>query len=234
MLATAALCGALALLGATPAKSAQIEGDYIEARTADVYTGPCFSNAEVFITGDKAVLAWKVNRGSWNGVDLSGLIVAAAVRGTTTFSEDRPEEARSVLIVDQKATPQQREALIALAKHLAGARLSKIAEVKTALMSLTVEDHHGAPEAAPAHRLHQTPHAPRGQFWAPGLASILTRPLDESDHACGNEVVAYEPLSQGVNALPAYTLAHRFAGKGLDARWDDPNCRSSFVGHFSY
>ena len=34
------------------------------------------------------------------GVDLSGLCVAAAVDGTTTFSEDQPEKAESVLIVD--------------------------------------------------------------------------------------------------------------------------------------
>ena len=65
------------------------------------------------------------------------------------------------------------------------------------------------------------------------LAEILTRPMDEGDHTCGNEVVAYEPLSKGVDVLPAYTLGHRFQGKGLDTKWNDPNCRSSFVGHFA-
>ena len=78
------------------------------------------------------------------------------------------------------------------------------------------------------------PHAPRASFWAAGLAQIVTRPLDENDHFCGNEVVAYPPLSQGVKALPAYTLGHEFKGEGLDTRWNDPNCRSSFVGHFAY
>ena len=62
---------------------------------------------------------------------------------------------------------------------------------------------------------------------------VVTRPLDERDHACGNEVVAYSPLSQSVSAQPAYTLGHAFEGNGLDNRWDDPNCRSSFVGHFA-
>src|SRR3954454_7045826 len=99
-----ALCGALVLGGASVAGAAGIRGQYIEARTADVYTGPCFSNAEVLIYGDQAVLAWKVTEGSFQGVDLSGLGVAAAIKGTTTFSEDRPGAARSVLIVDQKAT----------------------------------------------------------------------------------------------------------------------------------
>ena len=87
-------------LGASHASAAGIRGDYVEARTADVFTGPCFSNAEVFIYGNHAVLAWKVTDGSWKGVDLSGLCVAAAVNGSTTFSEDQPEKATAVLIVD--------------------------------------------------------------------------------------------------------------------------------------
>ncbi len=104
--------------GVATASAAGIRGDYVEARTADVFTGPCFSNAEVFIYGNRAVMAWKVTEGSWNGVDLRGLCVAAAVDGTTTFTEDQPEKAESVLIVDAKADSRQREALIAMAKEL--------------------------------------------------------------------------------------------------------------------
>ena len=231
----AALCGTLVLAAASTAGAAEIRGEYIEARTADVYTGPCFSNAEVLIYGDQAVLAWKVTEGSFDGVDLSGLGVAAAIKGTTTFSEDRPGEARSVLIVDQKATPRQREALIALAKALAGDRLAHVENVKTSPISMMVEGHDrdGSQPAGHGPAEHRMPQAPYASFWAPGLAEIATRPLDEGDHFCGNEVVAYAPLSKGVDVLPAYTLGHQFRGKGLGVSWDDPNCRSSFVGHFS-
>ena len=123
----------LAVLGlfSAGASASDIRGDYVEARTADVFTGPCFSNAEVFIVGNRGLMAWKVTAGSWNGVDLSGLCVAAAVEGTTTFSEDQPEKAESVLIVDAKANTRQRQALIELAKSLAGARLSRVAKVMT-------------------------------------------------------------------------------------------------------
>src|SRR3954471_7269753 len=137
----AALCGALVLAGASVAGAADIRGDYIEARTADVYTGPCFSNAEVLIYGSQAVLAWKVTEGSFDGVDLSGLGVAAAIQGTTTFSEDVPEHARAVLIVDEKADSQQRDALVAMARSLAGRRLANIVAVRTARISLKVEAH---------------------------------------------------------------------------------------------
>jgi len=177
-------------------------------------------------------MAWKVTEGSWKGVDLHGLSVAAAVNGTTTFSQDQPEKATAVLIVDRGANLREREALIDLARTLGGARLSRIASVTTARMSLKLEDH---PESggAVAHPAHGMPQTPRASFWAAGIAQIVTRPLDERDHACGNEVIAYPPLSKGVSTQPAFTLGHAFKGPGLDTRWDDPNCRSSFVGHFA-
>jgi hypothetical protein len=226
------LCVSFLALGSSHVKAGGIRGDYVEARTADVFTGPCFSHAEVFIYGNHAVLAWKVTDGTWKGVDLSGLCVAAAVNGTTTFSEDQPEKATSVLIVDTKATGRQREALIDMAKTLGGGRLSQITSVKTARMSLKLEDHEMS-ASEPLHAAHAMPHSARASFWAAGLARVVTRPLDEQDHACGNEVVAYPPLSRAVIAQPAYTLGHAYLGQGLGSRWDDPNCRSSFVGHFA-
>jgi len=226
-----ALCGTLILATAGVAQAAGIRGDYIEARTADVFTGPCFSNAEIFIYGKQAVMAWRVAEGTYQGVNLSGLTVAAAVQGTTTFSEDKPEGAQAVLIVDAKANLGQREALIALAKELGGRRLGNIVDVKRAPIRLKVEAHSEGDNAD--NHSHGMPSAPRASFWAAGLAQIVTRPLDEGDHFCGNEVVAYQPLSKGVEAVPAYTLGHQFKGTGLNSSWDDPNCRSSFVGRFS-
>jgi hypothetical protein len=215
------------------AGAAEIRGEYVEARNADVFTGPCFSNAEVFIYGKQAVLAWKVKEGSWKGVDLAGFCVAAALLGDTTFSQDHPEKAQSVLIVDSRASERQQRALIDMAKTLGGARLGHIQTVATTRMSLTLEDHTTAANKS-AHSAHDMPHSPRASFWAAGIAQIVTRPLDDRDHFCGNEVVAYPPLSKGVDVQPAFTLDHEFKGKGLDRQWDDPNCRSSFVGHFAY
>ncbi|APW62572.1 DUF1326 domain-containing protein [Paludisphaera borealis] len=228
----AASLGAVLVFTLSAAHAAGIEGEYLEARTADVFTGPCISNAEVFTTGDQAVMAWKVTKGTWKGTDLKGLCVAAAVRGTTTFSQDRPDQAQAVVIVDDKATPAQREALVAMSHELGGARLSRVAEVKTARMTLKLEAH-ATTEADAAHSAHGMPQSPRASFWAANLAQIVTRPLDDGDHFCGNEVVAYSPLSSSVKVSPAYTLGHQFKGEGLDSRWDDPNCRSSFVGRFA-
>jgi hypothetical protein len=214
------------------AQAVEVQGDYIEARNADVFTGPCFSNAEIFIYGKQAVMAWKVNQGTWKGVDVAGLCVAAAVQADTTFTQDNPERARAVLIVDSRADERQRSALVDMAKTLGGARLGNQTPVVATRMQLKLERQHAASESE--HQAHFMPQAPRASFWAAGIAQIVTRPLDDRDHMCGNEVVAYPPLSTSVEAKPAYTLSHEYKGDGLEARWDDPNCRSSFVGRFAY
>src|SRR5437870_12914169 len=67
----------LGFAGGIPSHS--IHGDYVEARTADVYTGPCFANAEVGLVGNLAVFGWKVNRGNWHGANLDGLSVVGVV-----------------------------------------------------------------------------------------------------------------------------------------------------------
>ena len=64
----------------------EIAGDYLEARTCDVYTGPCFANAEIGMTGRNALMAWSVEDGTWKGVDLTGLKVAAAIQACDTLA----------------------------------------------------------------------------------------------------------------------------------------------------
>ena len=58
-----------------------VSGAYVEARTAEVFTGGCIMNSEAETVGKQAVLAWKVDRGSFNGISLDGLSVVAAISG---------------------------------------------------------------------------------------------------------------------------------------------------------
>src|SRR5581483_3390230 len=53
----------------------QIKGEYLETRSADVYTGQCFANGEMNTAGDQAIVAWHIQDGSWDGVSLAGLSV---------------------------------------------------------------------------------------------------------------------------------------------------------------
>ena len=76
-----------ALAAAGPVGPVQITGKYIEARTADVYTGPCFANSEVNLTGQEAVLGWRVDKGVWGDVKLDGLSIVAVVRANSTLGD---------------------------------------------------------------------------------------------------------------------------------------------------
>ena len=82
-------------------------------------------------------------------------------------------------------------------------------------MSLKLEDHAGT-DAESAHADHGMPQTPRASFWAAGVAQIVTRPLDERDHACGNEVVAYPPLSSAVEHPAGLHPRPRLQGPGLE------------------
>jgi hypothetical protein len=216
----AALVSALALLVAGSAIASQIHGDYIETRSADVYTGPCFANGEMNLVGNQALLAWAVRSGSWNGVALNGLVVAVAVRANATLGDPyaNPLPAKSVVLVDDRATAPQREALVAFARSMGGVLVANVVEVQPAPMAMSVE--------------RQGTHATRAFFRAGRLATIETRAIGEKDHLCGNEYTFYPPLTETEHAMPAVALKDEYQGPGLDVSWSSSEKRSAFVGSF--
>ena len=119
--------GALAAggrLGAATRSVPQISGNYLETRTCDVYTGPCFANAQVGLTGQQAIMAWNIEEGSHEGVDLAGLNVVLVVRAADTLGYGggvvvHPDPIKSVVIVDERATDEQRQAIDTYIKQLA-------------------------------------------------------------------------------------------------------------------
>ena len=121
---------AAAFLMAMPvlAQANHISGNYMEFRNADVYTGPCFANSEVGLTGQNAVLAWHVASGEWNGVSLSGLSVVAVVRASATLGDPyaNPLPAKTVFFIDIAASDAQQAALISFAQSQAGGLLNDI------------------------------------------------------------------------------------------------------------
>src|SRR5436309_14896849 len=115
-----ALAAFALILCSAPLPAAGITGKYIEARTCDVWTGPCFANAEMNLGGKHAVLGWKVDKGAFDGVNLDGLGVVAVVAASDTLGLVQTGSAKAVLIVDRRADGKQREALVAFAKKQGG------------------------------------------------------------------------------------------------------------------
>ncbi|HZN11065.1 MAG TPA: DUF1326 domain-containing protein [Blastocatellia bacterium] len=215
-----AACAALFAL-ATGAQAQQIYGEYVETRSADVYTGPCFANSEVGLVGDQAILAWRVQKGSWEGVRLDGLSVVGVAKASSTLGDpySNPYPAKAVLILDERATPEQRAALQSFARSMAGELFKDVVRTETSPISLEMEYHGEHPAAA--------------RLEAGTLAGIRTRLLSERDHLCGNETAQYAPLAPTAHSMPAVALLDEFKGEGLGSSWTNRDKRSAYVGHFA-
>ncbi|MBI2823339.1 MAG: DUF1326 domain-containing protein [Planctomycetia bacterium] len=219
MLRFAGCLTVLALLAGT-AGAAEISGSYLEARTCDVYTGPCFANAQVGLTGQQAILAWSIDGGSYGGVDLSGLKVVMTVRASDTLGYGggvviHPDPIRSVILVDQEATAAQRQALVNFARERAGQVAGEVVRVAAVPIDMAV-DHVDMV----------------GELKAGNEIAVTTRKLSKTDCVCSNEVTFYPPLTKVENSEPAYTIDASFTGRGLGARWSCPFSRSAFLATF--
>jgi hypothetical protein len=209
----------LIVLLSAAALGQQIRGDYVETRSADVYTGQCFANGEVNLVGNQAILAWHVKSGSWNGVSLDGLTVAAAIRAHGTLGDpyEDPLPAHAILMVDDQATPAQRTALVAFAKEMGGALLRNVENVLPMPIELAISsEHHGSALLR------------AGQF-----VTVQTRAINGMDHVCGNEITYYPPLTPLSHAMAAVALTDTYRGPGLGVDWETHGKRSAFVGTFA-
>ena len=194
-----------------------VRGQYVEARTCDVFTGSCFANADTGLTGKNAVLAWKVTAGTVGGTKLDGLGVVAVVAAPDTLGLKQSAPGRVVVIVDEKATAAQRAALVAFVKAQAGDLAAEVVAVRSAKVDLTICNCDGEGCAT----------------LTAGAVKLSTRCLDtDHDKACGNETTMYPPLAKGVSAKAAMATEHSFTGKGLNQTWHDGGRRSAFVGSF--
>jgi len=213
------VCAAALVSFAAENPANSVNGNYIEARTADVYTGPCFANGEAEEIGREAVFGWKIAEGRWNGVDVSGLAVVGVVRTEHTLGTwAEPNPGRAVLIVDSRANDAQRVALAAFARYMSGDLMKEVVQVDYVPIELTVKD--------------GNIHGGTAKLTAGTLAAIETRGLTSADHICGNEEIYYPPLTELEHAMPAYAEENSFQGTGLNETWNNRFKRSGFLGTF--
>ena len=201
---------------------ATLTGTYMEARTADVYIGECFRNSEVGLVGDLGVMGWNVAKGSFDGVNLDGLSVIAVVRASSTIGNIHQNylPSKAVLVVDAKANAMQRIALENMARKLGGALVNDVVAVNVEPIAMAFEG--------------GDVHSREGFLKAGTLVNLQTRAIERSDKICSHEDTVYDPMTSGLDhAMPAYTIANTFTGKGLNTTWSSPYKLSAFVGTFA-
>jgi hypothetical protein len=220
------LCSAASLLLSASAvfsanlPSTHMRGEYIEARTADVYTGPCFANAEIGLTGDLAVMGWKIDKGNFQGVNLDGLSVMGVIRASNTLGNviDTVYPVKAVLVIDDRANAEQRLALKAFAQKMGGQLLADVVHVAYQPIEFSMADN--------------SIHSRKAMMSAGNMVKLETRAMTDADQVCHNESVWYQPLTPVEHAMAAYTVSNDYAGQGLGTTWKYSGNRGSFVGTF--
>jgi hypothetical protein len=212
---------ALALSAPSASDPSRVTGDYVEARTAQVFAGGCIMGSEGEPSGREAILGWRVTRGTVNGVSLDGLSVVAAVAadinlGTHELGGAKPTILKSILLVDSRATAAQRDALVAMAKGLAPRVIAGEVEVRSAPIAFSRE--------ADSVKL------------TAGEATVDTTTKFEHSPACG-AITWFSPLAKTDHAQVGQTRLQEWRGPSLrGVQWRDVSGdkKSSFVGTFTY
>ncbi len=214
---------ALLLAPTEPAAAAKarvaLEGEYLEVRTCDVYTGPCFANAEVNEVGKEATVAWKFTAGDRDGVALDGKSVVAVIRNLNTLGKPRTEvkALETAIFVDSTATGAQQAALAAFAKE----RLGAYSTAEPSVRAVPIEMETGCCAKKGCAKMR-----------AGTELAIDTRCVCELDKHCGNETLFYPPLTQGVEVIPAVATEHTVRTDLISVQFSDRESRGAMTGHF--
>lgn len=197
-----------------------VTGSYLEVRSCDVFTGACVANSEMGLSGKEGILVWSVRHGDWKGVSLDGLSVIAVVETDVTLGDmtKQPRAGRALLIVDERASRDQRDALVEFVRDAAGLLAREVVSVKAARMEVN-----SGPCASGS----------CATVKAGDLVEISTRCLSGKDHLCGNEENFYPPLTKVQNAFSAFTELAAFRGRDLGATWELAGRRSAYLGSFA-
>ncbi len=198
----------------------EFNGFYLETRTCQVYTGPCFANGEMGLAGKDAIMAWSIEKGQSNGVDLAGFNVVMVLKASDTLGFrgiDSAQTVKSIILVDQRADKKQRDALVEFAKQHSGRAGKSVVRVDAAPIDMSLD----------TAKL-------TGSLRAGDSVSLTTRKARPGDCICSNEIAFYPPLAKVENFAAGVTMEGEYSGRGLGTKWSTPGSRSSYMGTFSY
>jgi hypothetical protein len=213
IVAIAAVSSLTSLRAAEP-----LRGTYVEARTCQVYTGPCFANGEVGSTGKDAIMTWHIKSGDLNGVELKGRSVAMIVRASHTLGFNGFADAdttQAIVIVDSGADDAQSAALQQFALAQTGFEASQVAQVykRDIEMNFDMTDLTATVKVA-------------------DFASLETRKARPGDCICSNETAYYPPLTKLKGFVPGVTIEGDVTARRLGGRWSIPDTRTAYLGTF--
>jgi len=217
LVAVAALAVSAASLSAD--EKGRITGEYVEARTAEVFAGGCIMNSEAETMGRQAVMAWRITSGTFAGVPLDGLTVAAVVAGDRNLGMremggEEPTAVKAIITVDPRATAAQRDALVQLVRELSSGLITHIVRVDVAPVRFAASQNYV-------------------EVSVPDSVQLTVNKEMTHDPSCG-AMQWFKPFTKLAHSAMGVAEAHAYSGQGLGTKWSAPNKRSAFFGTFTY
>ena len=199
---------------------ARIIGEYVEARTAEVFAGGCIMNSEAETMGRQAIMAWQITSGSFDGVALDGLTVAAAVAGDRNLGMremggEEPTAVKAIITVDPRATPAQRDALVRLVRELSRGLITEVVRVDTAQIRFATSQNYV-------------------EVSVPDELAADGQQGDEARPELRRDAVVQAVHDDGAVRDGRRRNALVFRAPGLGTKWSAPHKRSAFFGTFVY
>lgn len=216
----AASVSALLLTSSVAAREqSRVVGDYVEARTAEVFAGGCIMNSEAETMGRQAIMAWRIASGSFEGVALDGLTVAAAVAGDRNLGMremggEEPTAVKAIITVDPRATPAERDALVRFVRAMSRGLITQVVRVDTAPIRFATSQNYV-------------------EVSVPESMQLTVNKTMKHDPSCG-AMQWFKPFSAIEQSAMGVAEAHSFSGAGLGTKWSAPDKRSAFFGTFVY
>jgi len=204
---------AAALAFTSRAENTNVKGDYVEVRTASVFTGACHFNGEVVTTGREAIMAWSFAAGRWHGTDLAGLKAIAVVSADENL-ENAKATRRSEIILESSASHDQKVAMLEALKSRYAATLGEIVSVRSAPITFKHEGKSYEVSSADA------------------AINVEAMP---NDLCCRQpNLVWYSPLVQLSGRKVGYTLKAVYSGNAVGDTWERDGENSAFYGSFAF
>jgi hypothetical protein len=209
----------LSAAGLAADEKSRLTGDYVEARTAEVFAGGCIMNSEAETMGRQAILAWRITSGSFDGVALDGLTVAAALAGDRNLGMremggEEPTAVMAIITVDPQATAAQRDALVRFARAMSRGLITHVVRIDTAPIRFATSQQYV-------------------EVSVPGSIQLTVNKTMKHDPSCG-AMQWFKPFSTLQESAMGVAETHFFSGHGLGTKWSAPDKRSAFFGTFAY
>jgi hypothetical protein len=211
------------LLASTPVDANPCRGAYVEARTASVFAGACHYNGEFVTAGREALCAWRIDSGSFLGVDLAGVRIAAIVTGDHNLdvSESEANHAgaapgfarRSEIVYDGRLSPERAAAAV---RWLASTRADLLGSVVDVI---------GAP-------LEVAIDAETYSVRAPNRFELTGALMPDRACCAMPQNVWYAPLERLEHPLVGLDATFQVRAPSLDRAWSRPDDNAAFTGRF--